>query len=96
MPQSPDQLARPRRSSTAPGTTVAARLRDQRHRRGWTQQELADVAGLSRRCVAGAESGERMPHPLTVVRLADALGVRVRDLVHPHSALAARMRRVGY
>jgi predicted ATPase/transcriptional regulator with XRE-family HTH domain len=41
---------------------------------GLSQEELAELAGLSRRGISNLERGERrLPHPATVRRLADAL-----------------------
>src|SRR5689334_1046191 len=43
---------------------------------GLSQEELAERAGLSRRGISDLERGERrLPHPSTVRRLADALGL---------------------
>jgi predicted ATPase/transcriptional regulator with XRE-family HTH domain len=43
---------------------------------GLSQEELAELAGLSRRGISNLERGERrLPHPATVRRLADALGL---------------------
>ena len=48
----------------APSPTPGA-LRAQRHRAGLTQEQAAERLGVSRRSVAGWETGERaMPRPL--------------------------------
>ena len=54
-------------------------LRSLRERRGLTQRELAEVAGVARRSIAGWESGESI-RPGSAGRLAEALGVTISDL----------------
>jgi transcriptional regulator with XRE-family HTH domain len=55
------------------------RLREWREARALTQVELAELADLSSRSVAGYEAGAGA-RPPTVRRLAEALGVEVADL----------------
>ncbi len=49
------------------------RVRRARNRRGWSQIELAEKAGLSRAYVGGVERGERNVGLVNVNRLAVAL-----------------------
>jgi transcriptional regulator with XRE-family HTH domain len=44
-----------------PEWTTRDRLRKARENAGYTQIEFAEVTGLSRRTISGAESGEREP-----------------------------------
>jgi transcriptional regulator with XRE-family HTH domain len=53
----------------------AARLRELRLEKGWTQGELADRSGVSERAVAQWEQSIRQPSWENVVALADALEV---------------------
>lgn len=54
----------------------AGLLRDQRIRAGWTQEELAEAAGLSIRTISGLERGTiQKPQRETIRLLADALGL---------------------
>jgi len=50
------------------------RVRDARDARGWTQEELAEEAGLDRTYIGGVERGERNIALLNVNKLALALG----------------------
>jgi transcriptional regulator with XRE-family HTH domain len=61
-----------------------------RARRGWTQGELAKRAGLSVRHVRYLEAGRKTPRLTTVVRLAQALGVRDTDLIRAFTEGQAR------
>jgi transcriptional regulator with XRE-family HTH domain len=66
--------------NTAEGRMVQIpRLREWREARALTQVELAELANVSPRSVAGYEAGAGA-RPPTVRRLAEALGVEVADL----------------
>lgn len=56
------------------------RLRLWRAENGLTLEELSDLTGLSVSMLSRAERGDRQLAPLTRVRVARLLGVRVRDL----------------
>ena len=58
------------------GRGFGDRLASRRQLAGLSQQELAERSGLSARSVGNLERGRvRWPHPDTVRRLADALGL---------------------
>ena len=60
---------------------------------GLSQQELAERAGLSVRAVGNMERGRvKVPHPATMRRLADALGLAGQ---HREALLAAAGRRLA-
>lgn len=60
--------------------------------RRWTQEEMAERAGISVSFVSMIERGERMPHVETLAAIADALTVPLAQLfVEP--AEEARERR---
>ncbi len=78
--------------SAAPLSEFADLLVRHRHRLGLTQEELAELAGLSTRGVSDLERGaRRAPHRNTVNRLADAL--RLDPLGRTAFVAAARPRR---
>jgi transcriptional regulator with XRE-family HTH domain len=58
------------------GTT----LRRLRHRRGWTQEQLAAASGIPASVLSAYERGRRTPGLDTASRIVDALGFRI-DLV---------------
>ena len=59
------------------------RLRMWRERRALTQQELANLAGITRVALVRIESGQAEPMAKTIRRLAKALNVQVEDLMGP-------------
>ena len=56
------------------------RLEDERLRRGWTQQELADRVEVSRQTVISLERGRYNPSIILAFKLARLLDIRIEDL----------------
>lgn len=56
-------------------------IRTRRATQGLSQEQLAEVSGLDRTYVGGAERGERNLSLLNIIRIARALGVTPRDLL---------------
>lgn len=64
--------------------------------RGFTQQELAEKAGLAVTAVCNYEAGTRMPRLDSAARIADALDVSLDALVEgENAALACILRKEG-
>ena len=66
----------------APGGT-GANLRLARQARGFSQQQLASMAGVSRQAVSAVESGHSDPSLRVALALAQALGLSVEELFGP-------------
>jgi transcriptional regulator with XRE-family HTH domain len=60
---------------------LAVRLRQIRHERAWTQEELADRVGLSVRYIGQIERCQASPTVSVLGRLADALHVEPGELL---------------
>jgi len=60
---------------------VAANIRAARKRKGISQDELAELAGLDRAHLYRLESGKQSMTLRTLKIIADTLGLRVRDLI---------------
>src|ERR1700727_3829497 len=65
-----------------PGTAGAG-LRMARQARGFSQQQLAGMAGVSRQAVSAVESGHSDPSLRVALALAQALGMSVEELFGP-------------
>src|ERR1039457_3517712 len=69
----------------SPGGGTGVRLRVARQARGYSQQQLAGMAGGSRQAVSAVESGHSDPSLRVALSLAGALGVTVEELFGPGS-----------
>jgi putative transcriptional regulator len=56
------------------------RLREAREAAGWTQAELAERIGVSRKTVNTVENGVFVPSTIVALKLAGALGCPVEEL----------------
>ena len=68
--------------------TLVNTVRERRALRGWSQEELATRAGLSRAGVGAIESGRLAPSTAAALGIAAALGCRVEDLFRLHDSNA--------
>ena len=60
---------------------LAGKISTLRKAKGWSHDEFEDIAGLHRAYIGAMERGEKNMTLKTLKTVADALGVRVRDLV---------------
>lgn len=60
---------------------MRSRLREWRTKRALSQQELADLAGVSKANISRIEAGLQKPRAATVRSLATALNVTTEDLI---------------
>ena len=58
-------------------------LRNERQRLGFTQESLAERAGVDRKLIYRTELGQTSPRLDAVVQIANALGVTLAELVSP-------------
>lgn len=83
-----------------PDLTVLARaigtkVKQERHARRWTLDQLAVAAGVSRRLVVNVEQGAANPSVATLLRISDALGIGLPALVEAPEPGAATVTRSG-
>src|SRR5262249_18998944 len=71
-----------------------AKLKFARQARGYSQQQLAGVAGGSRQAVSAVESGQSDPSLRVAIALAQALGMTVEERVGAEGAIEAVSARV--
>lgn len=62
--------------------TLGLRIREKRKSVGWTQEDLADQAGIDRSYIGGVERGERNLTFNTLCQICQALGCDVATLTH--------------
>jgi len=61
---------------------IANKIKELRKKSGWSQQKLADKAGVSYNTVTKIEQGAAtMPTIQTMIKIADAFGVSLDQLV---------------
>jgi len=65
---------------TALGEALANRLRAERDAKGWTQADLAERIGVSRKTINTIENGIFTPSTVIALKLARAFKLRVEDL----------------
>jgi transcriptional regulator with XRE-family HTH domain len=74
---------------------IGARVKQERRAHGWTLDQLAETAGVSRRMVVSVEQGAVNPSVGTLLRLSDALGVGLPALVEPPESPSVKVTRSG-
>ena len=74
---------------------IGARVRQVRQSRRWTLDQLAEVAGVSRRMVVNVEQGAANPSVGTLLRISDALGVGLPSLVEQPQPKPVKVTRRG-
>lgn len=74
---------------------IGARVKSERRARGWTLDQLAQAASVSRRMVVNVEQGGVNPSVGTLLRLSEALGVGLPALVEPPQPQPLRVTRRG-
>ncbi len=62
-------------------TILAERIRQQRVQKGYSQEHLADSAGISLRTLQRIEGGQTEPRGHTLIALAQVLDVAIEDLM---------------
>jgi transcriptional regulator with XRE-family HTH domain len=67
-------------SESAVVKALGARIRDLRDAKGWSQERLAETAYVDRSYLAGIERGLRNPSIRSLLKIANALRVHMRDL----------------
>lgn len=72
----------PRRTEKAPeAIAFGAAVRERRQAKNWTQEKLAEVAGVSALQVGFCERGENVPKLTFILRIAQALRIRPGELI---------------
>src|ERR1700677_4492599 len=67
--------------------SLGSRIRELRSEHGWTQEQFAEFCGVHRTYMGHVERGEKNVSLSTVLRVANALGVRIAELFGRGTAL---------
>jgi transcriptional regulator with XRE-family HTH domain len=71
----------PTKKRTPEAVAFGAAVRERRKAKEWTQEQLAERAGVAAIHVGFVERGENVPKLTMILRLARALGVRPGELI---------------
>lgn len=61
---------------------LAEQVKNRREKKGWTQDDLAECAGVSKDTIVSLENERRGLTLNTVCDVSEALGCRLEELVH--------------
>ena len=81
--------------TTTLAAAIGARMKQQRQSRRWTLDQLAEVAGVSRRMLVNVEQGAANPSVGTLLRISDALGIGLPALVELPETASLKVTRYG-
>ena len=70
------------------------RVRQLRHAAGWTQEELAEAAGITTTYTSDLERGTKVPSLTIVLRISRAFRISVGELLRDFSVDAVRRMRL--
>ena len=73
---------------------LGKRIAEHRERRGWTQKQLADKAGLSVTYLSEVENGSRNLSSAKLLRIADELGASLDYLMRGEQAVVRERRTI--
>ena len=76
-------------------SAIGGRVRQERQARRWTLDQLAEAAGVSRRMLINVEQATMNPSVGTLLRISDALGVGLPDLVQSPEQKTVKVTRKG-
>ena len=63
-------------------TKIAEKIKDERTHRGWSQEKLAQKAGISLLTIGAIERLKNKPSVETLAQIADALDMKLCDLLN--------------
>jgi len=81
--------------TSALAAVIGARVKQERQGRGWTLDQLAEAASVSRRMVINVEQGAANPSVGTLLRISDALGIGLPALVEAPRPKPVKVTRRG-
>jgi len=74
-------------------TTFGEKLRQERSKRGWSQEELAEKLYVSRQSVSKWENGQNYPSIEIIIKISDLFGVTIDELLRSDEKLTQKVIR---
>ena len=71
----------PRKTKAREAIAFGEAVRERRKANGWTQEQLAERAGIAAIHVGFVERGENVPKLTLILRIAKAFGIRPGELI---------------
>jgi transcriptional regulator with XRE-family HTH domain len=74
---------------------LGPRIRHYREQRGYTQEQLAQKLGKTKGYLSRIENGKERPNLELLANIADALGIRVKDLFDDDTPTPPELKEIG-
>ena len=74
-------------------TTFGEKLRQERSKRGWSQEELAEKLYVSRQSVSKWENGQNYPSIEIIIKISDLFGLTIDELLRSDEELTQKVIR---
>ena len=75
--------------------TIGQKIKEIREAKDWTLEQVANLTGLTRQRILAIENGTGYPLVPTLIKISDALGCSVVDLLNEPLGLGLPVRRFG-
>ena len=59
---------------------ISLKIKMERIKRGWSQEQLGELAGISNTSIGAIERGQSIPSTLTLAKIANAFEISVSEL----------------
>ena len=59
---------------------ICLKIKMERTKRGWSQEQLGELAGISNTSIGAIERGQSTPSTLSLAKIANAFGITVSEL----------------
>ncbi|PYZ96385.1 transcriptional regulator [Alteribacter lacisalsi] len=69
----------------------AEKLKNERHKRGWSQEDLAEKLYVSRQSVSKWENGQNYPSIEIIIKVSDLFGVTIDELLKSDEDLTEKV-----
>lgn len=71
--------------------TLGERIREERRKRGLTQEELAEILNVSRQAIAKWESGRGIPDMANLITISDEFGISLDEMIKGYGSVGKKI-----